>query len=279
MGKVDFYNDEAIKCRDEKDTNSLKHPNMYDGEDELSANQDEENTVSEAKNIGLKEKIAQFKFERIYIGYAIAIIVICFGVYFILSPMLNTKENTASAPTKVHRTDYTRNFTSVAKPTPVIASVQKTNIDAQQLKETQAEVAKIIQQNNQAEKQLISLAQTLKTIKESQSAMLKTQKLTVDHLKALQNAVSDIQQNEKRQQLTKLIDQLKRQIQYLNAKAINVADQLHLTAVVDGVAWLEDNKGKTMIVKKGDTLEGYGRVMKVDDEKNRVYTESGYVFK
>ena len=75
-----------------------------------------------------------------------------------------------------------------------------------------------------------------------------------------------------------LIEQLKQQLEYLNAKAINMADSLHLTAVVDGVAWLEDAAGKTITVRKGSNLNGYGDVVKIDDAYAKVYTSSGYVF-
>ena len=97
-------------------------------------------------------------------------------------------------------------------------------------------------------------------------------------LEKINSNLTAIEKSQKAQVLFSLIDQLKRQLSYMNAREINMADKLHLTAVVDGIAWLEDSKGKTMTVKAGDTLDHYGKVLKVDDRNNKVYTASGYVF-
>ncbi|AKP72647.1 putative intracellular multiplication protein IcmG [Piscirickettsia salmonis] len=66
---------------------------------------------------------------------------------------------------------------------------------------------------------------------------------------------------------------------YLIAKSNNNFDKLTLRAIITGRAWLVNKTGKTITVKKGDFLNGYGKVMTIDDKGQQVVTSSGYIFK
>ncbi|OAJ35413.1 hypothetical protein [Piscirickettsia salmonis] len=66
---------------------------------------------------------------------------------------------------------------------------------------------------------------------------------------------------------------------YLIAKSNNNFDKLTLRAIITGRAWLVNKTGKTITVKKGDFINGYGKVVTIDDKGQQVVTSSGYIFK
>lgn len=49
----------------------------------------------------------------------------------------------------------------------------------------------------------------------------------------------------------------------------------HIQAVVEGRAWLEDNKGRNLTIKVGDIVPQYGVVTKIDAVNSLVFTSSG----
>ncbi|ODN42467.1 hypothetical protein [Piscirickettsia litoralis] len=66
---------------------------------------------------------------------------------------------------------------------------------------------------------------------------------------------------------------------YLISKENNNFDKLTLRAIITGRAWLVNKEGKTLTVKQGDFLNGYGKVIKINDKNQEVVTSSGYIFK
>lgn len=52
-----------------------------------------------------------------------------------------------------------------------------------------------------------------------------------------------------------------------------------LHAAIPGRAWLEDNHHLFSTVAVGDVLPGYGKILEIDVDNNRVVTSSGYIIK
>ncbi|QGP55965.1 putative intracellular multiplication protein IcmG [Piscirickettsia salmonis] len=68
------------------------------------------------------------------------------------------------------------------------------------------------------------------------------------------------------------------QVKLLVANQYSHREKLTLRAIVTGRAWLVNNKGVTLTVIKGSDIPGYGHVVRIDDDKDKVITSSGFVF-
>jgi len=82
--------------------------------------------------------------------------------------------------------------------------------------------------------------------------------------------ISDVQT-----QLQKMVSQQKKKaVKVAKVKKMQ-AETYTIKAMVPGRAWLVSAFGKTASVGKNEYLEGYGRILKVDDNDGVVYTSSG----
>ncbi|OAJ35152.1 hypothetical protein [Piscirickettsia salmonis] len=68
------------------------------------------------------------------------------------------------------------------------------------------------------------------------------------------------------------------QVKLLVANQYSHREKLTLRAIITGRAWLVNNKGVTLTVIKGSDIPGYGHVVRIDDDKDKVITSSGFVF-
>lgn len=75
------------------------------------------------------------------------------------------------------------------------------------------------------------------------------------------------------------VQQMYDMLHALTMKNTLIKNPLSLVAVVGKYAWLQNNKGVTQSITLGNTIDGYGEVLKIDDQKNEVLMSSGYIFK
>ncbi|ALA25850.1 hypothetical protein AVI51_07150 [Piscirickettsia salmonis] len=68
------------------------------------------------------------------------------------------------------------------------------------------------------------------------------------------------------------------QVKLLLANQYSHREKLTLRAIITGRAWLVNNKGVTLTVIKGSDIPGYGHVVRIDGDKDKVITSSGFVF-
>ncbi|WP_119343046.1 hypothetical protein [Facilibium subflavum] len=124
--------------------------------------------------------------------------------------------------------------------------------------------------------------------------MITSQSETKTEVDSLKNSVAKVQQSlltltsyvhqldekiDKTVRLSPQLKQISEQLSLLQAEKTNLSDKLALVAVVGNRAWLQDQHGKTVTVSTGDKLDNYGKILKIDDDQERVYTSSGFVFK
>ena len=76
-------------------------------------------------------------------------------------------------------------------------------------------------------------------------------------------------------QLKKMVDAKNKKLAAQKKKKLMKAETYYIRAMVPGRAWLVSTFGKTASVSKNETLRGYGKILKVDDNDGIVYTSSG----
>ncbi|WP_116963276.1 hypothetical protein [Fastidiosibacter lacustris] len=264
MSNYDFF----------EDNEKNKQP---DQEQEGRSNQqgmEETSTVNDRNSMNrLSDKLKNFKFEKIYLAYGLAVFMLMAGAYFIFSTLFASDDT--SHPSRTSQISSPNTNTQFVKTEQRIIQ----NVDNKELTQrlqtisTQLNDLQTSQDNNSQrfEKTIIEMAQHIKSVESNQAQMLKS-------IQSIIKSLDDIQKADQSKTLISLVTELQRQLQYMNAKEINMNEKLHLTAVIDGIAWLEDKKGRSITVKEGSQLDGYGKVLKIDSQAYKVYTASGFVF-
>lgn len=288
MKDFDFYGDkknenadksdpEKVSVADKTENDNASKSTASSGAAEHESSDDMNGQEAYQQQGGLKDRIAQFKFERIYIAYALCAVILGFAAYLLLSSMFGSKNSHKVKPstTPAHLDSHFQDVQYLPQP----VSVADKSADAATILKLERQVGDLSNAVSVQQKIMVEFVKKWQTeITTRDATEAQAQKTMQAALEKINSNLTAIEKSQKAQVLFSLIDQLKRQLSYMNAREINMADKLHLTAVVDGIAWLEDSKGKTMTVKAGDTLDHYGKVLKVDDRNNKVYTASGYVF-
>ena len=136
----------------------------------------------------------------------------------------------------------------------------------QNLPKLQSDIEQMAAQQKLAQQQLGQLS-------EAMSSIIKNTQLSAHVQTSIENIQTTLNA------MKKTFSLASSQMQLLYAQQNQIKDKLSLTAVVDQHAWLEDQEGKSYSVQMGTDIPGYGKVVKIDDKKNMVYTNSGYVFK
>ena len=78
--------------------------------------------------------------------------------------------------------------------------------------------------------------------------------------------------------LNNSLAELNRKLELLQAEKIDSTNPLKLVAIMPDRAWLEDSKGRSIAITASAQVEGYGKVLRIDSDKNKIYMSSGYVF-
>lgn len=265
MNKDDFF--EAIEKEDAKPIDGSNPENEIEAP--------ERNIESKPRFLS-KENI---KFEKIYIGYAVAVCFLIGGAYMLLSSLFSPSDTETTKPStsQLHSNSQNSSFKSISTPLKQ-DSLQAKNYNTElkkSLTELQLQLNTLMAMQKEyiarTEKSFVAIATEIKTLSTTQNKQ-------AESFLEVNSKLTDIKNSDQTKTLIKLAQELQRQIQYMNSKELNLTDKLYLTAVVDGIAWLSDQKGKVLTVKKGSIIDGYGKVLKVDDQHNKVYTESGFVF-
>ncbi|GGG01000.1 MULTISPECIES: hypothetical protein [Cysteiniphilum] len=261
MSNYDFFEDDDKK----KQAESVAEESQQSAEDIA---------VDNGVTSGLNGKLKSFKFEKIYLVYAVAGLVFVFGAYYVLGTLFGSEDKPSSAIKSQVKTQAT-NMPSFVKTESRTIHTENAQVDVKQLQEVKAQLDTLNELQSsiskRSEKTSIEIAQHIKKLESQQDQLLKDmQKIT--------SVINSMQQNDQSKTLISLVSELQRQLQYMNAKEINMNEKLHLTAIIDGIAWLEDKKGRSFTVKEGSQLEGYGKVLKIDSQTYKVYTASGFVF-
>ncbi|WP_192484579.1 MULTISPECIES: hypothetical protein [Cysteiniphilum] len=235
-----------------------------------------------------KKRLA-FKFEKIYLAYVVIAIAFMIGAYIILSTLFfnDNKRNEQKTAIRQHQT-LNADFVEV-KPKTAGNSFDRekvnhlmagesinlnklsdnTKLMTDKVDDFQQKMTKELQSYEQRS---IDLAKHIKVIEAKQNEVLKL-------VSGFESILIKLSKDKKSDELFPLIHSLEQQLQYMNAKEHNLAEKLQLTAVVDGIAWFEDKQGHSLSVKQGQTLDGYGKIIKIDASSAQVYTSSGFVFK
>ena len=258
MNNYDFFEDE----------NTPKNPDTK--QDSAVKGHDIEH--QEKPNHSLFNKLLNdIKFEKIYLGYAAAVIILLIGGYIVLSSLFSSDTKITNTAVK-HMLAQEVHFDAIPETPHQSYPKTKINDDINQM---------IVQLNNNTkiqekrfesfQKNMMSLSKRIQSIDETQYRLNKEIKNIVIH-------IDELIKNNKDKALIQLMNTLHNQLQSMNARRLNLADNLKLTAIVDDIAWLEDKNGQSITVKTGNYLNQYGKVLKIDHEHNKVYTSSGLVF-
>ncbi|WP_440682421.1 hypothetical protein [Cysteiniphilum halobium] len=259
MSNYDFFEDDDKKTQVE---NHEKEPKQ-------SAEAVDNNVTS-----GLSGRLKSFKFEKIYLVYVVAGLVFLFGAYFVLGTLFGSDDRPSSSVKPQVKVQAT-NMPPFVKTESKVIRTENAGVNVSQLQEIKAQLSTLNALQNsmskRSQKTSIEIAQHIKKLESRQDQLLKD-------IQTMTSVINNIQQNDQSKTLISLVSELQRQLQYMNAKEINMNEKLHLTAIIDGIAWLEDKKGRSFTVKEGSQLEGYGKVLKIDGQAYKVYTASGFVF-
>ncbi|WP_440615193.1 hypothetical protein [Cysteiniphilum sp. 6C5] len=125
---------------------------------------------------------------------------------------------------------------------------------------------------SEQQKRLLELVKTQQQMQEKQQQQL-AQKAQQRQNKSIDSLISgnDI--------TAQKLQQMYEMLHALMMKNTLIKNPLSLVAVVGNYAWLQNNKGVTQSITLGSKIDGYGEVLKIDDQKNQVLMSSGYIFK
>ena len=168
----------------------------------------------------------------------------------------------------------------------------RTQSDAEQLAVEQDQINRHIETKSQVathakvfNHRMSTLEQQVKSLSEQQKALIE---LLKNEQKMQQQKVAQEAQQRQKVSMDSLmngngitaekVQQMYEMLHALTMKNTLIKNPLSLVAVVGKYAWLQNNKGVTQSITLGDNIDGYGKVLKIDDQKNEVLMSSGYVF-
>ena len=236
--------------------------------DKQSLSQDNKSDSSKKSSA----KMQRFKVEKIHIIYGISGIAMLFGAYLLLSPLFMTKaskqQNTSQNQT------ISQQWQQVNSP-----SLPTTGTDYSAYKQHSLSQKNDVVNADQLQT-LIGMQQQMRKDLKSSYLMLAT------HIKSIETDLALVKEkvgkltidNDVMQKTQIALGNIEGQLQAITAARVASTDKLSLTAIVDGVAWLEDQNGYTRTVVKDSDIPGYGKVLKIDGTKNKVLMSSGYIF-
>ncbi|WP_191092653.1 hypothetical protein [Cysteiniphilum sp. JM-1] len=133
-----------------------------------------------------------------------------------------------------------------------------------------------------------ALEQQVKSFSEQQKALIELLKNEQKMQESQQQQAAQEAQQRQKVSMDSLINgnditaqkvqQMYEMLHALTMKNTLIKNPLSLVAVVGKYAWLQNDKGVTQSITLGDNIDGYGKVLKIDDQKNEVLMSSGYVF-
>ncbi|WP_100550366.1 hypothetical protein [Caedibacter taeniospiralis] len=260
MSNYDFFED--------TDQNKQLKDQQRD-EHEVSADR-----IDDKAQPGVTQKLKQIKFEKIHLLYGVAGLIFLFGAYFVLGTLFGGGDNEPAKIKTQTKAVFNENAAFVKTQQPAVSAAAGEST-IKRLNEMEKQFNSWNQEqrdaNKRYEKTSIEIAQHIKKLESQQDELLKT-------IQSVVTALAEMKQSDQSKTLISLVAELQRQLQYMNAKEINMNEKLRLTAIIDGIAWLEDKKGRSFTIKEGSQLEGYGKVLKIDSQTYKVYTASGFVF-
>ncbi|MCF6767116.1 hypothetical protein L3V86_01885 [Thiotrichales bacterium 19S11-10] len=164
-----------------------------------------------------------------------------------------------------------------------VSNVQLNNKVAQIQEETKKaleQVAKNLKEESEyVFKGMQQLSKQQKVLADKQDQMVEIIKELSKRMQAVQKDVDMANSKVKNMaNLQQTLTSISQQLSMLQAERTNMSDPLELSAVMPNRAWLQDTQGRTIAITVGSKLQGYGSVVKIDSENNKVYTSSGYVF-
>ncbi|GGF93404.1 MULTISPECIES: hypothetical protein [Cysteiniphilum] len=220
----------------------------------------------------LSTKPQRFKFEKIHIAYAVTGIAMIFGAYLLLSPLFSSTHPSQKDLSSNQVPD--QQWQQIDSPSLPVSGNNYPAYRPQPLNQkhetvTEGQLQSLVTMQQQTQKELKSsyliLAQHIKSIEAD--------------LGTLKEGIAKMTQNsDAMQKAQTALGNIENQLQAMSAARMASIDKLNLTAIVDGIAWLEDQNGYTRTVVKNTEIPGYGKVLKIDSTHNKVFMSSGYVF-
>lgn len=262
----------------------------YDFENELVHSQEQTQTTQTSEEqsevVDRPKKKKGIEFNSSWIIYGIGALAILVAVYMVYSLMFASKSKPAPAP---KQQTMTQSFTPITQPQMQTvrvdnASSQQTNAAFQQMHSDSQRALNEVSQNLKAEAQFVS--EGMKKLNDQQNQIIKQQTQMTQAIKELSQSIGSIQngldqanaQVKHMANLQQSLTSVSQQLSMLQAERTNMADPLQLSAVMPNRAWLQNSKGETIAITVGSQLQGYGNVIKIDSNNDKVYTSSGYVF-
>lgn len=109
-----------------------------------------------------------------------------------------------------------------------------------------------------------------------QGSLLRSQAALVALNRTMNDLSSSVQDITKQVQQINASKSKPKQVKKV-AKPKPPKDIYHVKAIVPGLAWLESSEGKTISVRVGDTIDGYGVIQLISQQQGMVITSSGSV--
>lgn len=246
------------------DSNDEYKLNEEEGYDEhLEGNVDyQEESPTQTTPSGNAPFIKKTRLNRLLIP--IGIIVAIFVVYNILNWYSTRKSETEAKQQEVAAIEKKpAPVEQIQTAAPVIAQPQI----QQQPSATQEELNNVAKSYENVKEQLLDLNQKLIANQEAVSDLSKK-------MDQLAGAVVTIQD-----ELTKAQEEAEKQknLKKAKPKAVKPPPVYHVRAIVPGRAWLETSTGKTVTVRVGNRLEGYGIIEAISPKQGMVVTSSGTI--
>ncbi|MBK2123857.1 hypothetical protein [Fangia hongkongensis] len=220
----------------------------------------------------LSTKPQRFKFEKIHIAYSVTGIAMIFGAYLLLSPLFsstNTSQKILSGNQALDQQWQKIDSLSLPVGGDAYPAYRQQPLNQNRQTMTGGKLQSLIGMQQQTQKELKSsyliLAQHIKSIEADLGALKEGMAKMTQNSDAMQKAQT-------------ALGSIENQLQAMSAARMASIDKLNLTAIVDGIAWLEDQNGYTRTVVKNSEIPGYGKVLKIDSTHNKIFMSSGYVF-
>lgn len=259
---------------DTKEDSALYEDLMQEDKEDSAPTQDDIEDL-----LDVKQK--KFSFQPIWIIYALGASLLIYGAYNVFFGLSSTDSQPTPSTVKSNTDSFAANQQNLpAKQTLPLESTVSNNTQAVSIIDK-----KIVQLQHSIE----ALSNSLSTLDKSVTAAVKQQATQSQKFDTLQKSITTLTNKPQAQdvisQLQQSIEQqshtlkaLSDEFKSMQVDKLAITHPFHLTAITAQYAWLSDAQGRILSISQGDTLTGYGTVLKIDHDHNKVYLSSGYVF-
>ena len=235
---------------------------------------------------------AKFKFQSIWLVYGLGALVMLYGAYNVFFGFSNPK-SAQNKPVKTEQQHQLDSFkanernlipaeSSLVSQEKEAGNKHRQSVDALSLSALNDNVVKMKTQLEAMTHSISAMEQDLKLTlqyQEKQNNKLEQFDKQLMQLSQKQDNSALVSEWKKTlEQQNKALEEVSNTVRSIQVNKAAITDPFRLTAITDQYAWLSDIQGRVFSLSEGETLKGYGKVLKIDQKAKKVYLSSGYVF-